>query len=234
MNILTKVINKNRYIKLYCTSKKFRAEVGLYFGTAFNLFYAVFYLSANILYGAIGSGIMGIYYAILFIIRYFLIRNSKNIKEIKNLYVRSNYEWVIYKNCGIFLLMLNLAVSGMLWYRIFTVLDYKYPFIFFIISSCYTLYRFAVTVYKISKKYSHSTVILSAAKRIDFCIVAMSVFEVQINLLSVLKVRKLTSLIINLTSTFIIFLSVIFIAVRMIIDAKNSLNCASLGHSDNK
>lgn len=234
MKILKSFINRNKYIKLYFTNKQFKAEVGLYFGTAFNLFYAVFYLSANVVYGAIGSGITGIYYAVLFIIRYFLIRNSKNVKEIKKLYVRNHYEWVIYKNCGIFLLILNLAIGGMLWYRIFTVRKYKYPLIFFIVSSCYTLYRFAVTVYKISKKYTHSTIILSAAKRIDFCIVAMSVFEVQINLLSVLNVQKITTMIINSLSTFVVFASVIFIAIKMITKAKSALICTSLRCYGNK
>lgn len=217
------IINSNKYIRLYSTNKKFRAEAGLYFGTAFNLLYALFYLTANIICKTVDFGIFGIYYAILFITRFFLLSNAKKIKEIKNSLVKKHYEWVVFKNCGIFLFALNIAISGMLWYRIFTIKNYKYPVIFLIISSGYTLYRFIVTVYKLSKKYTHCSVILSAAKRIDFCVSAMSVFALQTSVLYVFNINKIMAFIVNSISAFTVLSSVVYVALKMILYGEKQL-----------
>lgn len=161
----------------YLSEAELRIRVSLYTGTVINLAYAVFKLVTGILYDSVWLGSVAIYYFVLCIIRFTLIKYDRKINSMKKNHDR--YQWKSYKICGILMLCLNLIISGMVFMMVYQNKGYLYPGFVFYASAVYTLYRLTIAVMKLIRFRKGNNPLLSAATALDFTIALMAMFALQ-------------------------------------------------------
>lgn len=78
-NHLKKAMRRSKYINLYFTDAKFKAEVNLYHSLAINFIYAIIKLVSSAIYNTAWFAIFAVYYVIMAIMRYLLVRHINRV-----------------------------------------------------------------------------------------------------------------------------------------------------------
>lgn len=156
-----KYLHQNIYTEKYLSDAELRARVSLY---------------AGVLYSSVWFGAVAIYYIVLSLIRFLLIKADRVfVKSADDTYCHG---WKSYRLCGILLLLLNTAMSGMAVQVIWCNEGYFYPGFVIYASAAYTFYRLTVAIIRISGR-KISNPILLATKALDLSMALMAMFTLQ-------------------------------------------------------
>lgn len=156
-----KYLHQNIYTEKYLSDAELRARVSLY---------------AGVLYSSVWFGAVAIYYIVLSLIRFLLIKaDCVFVKSADDTYCHG---WKSYRLCGILLLLLNTAMSGMAVQVIWCNEGYFYPGFVIYASAAYTFYRLTVAIIRISGR-KISNPILLATKALDLSMALMAMFTLQ-------------------------------------------------------
>lgn len=173
---IKKYLHQNAYTERYLSDAELRARISLYAGTLINIGYAIFKLAAGIRYSSLWFGAAAVYYMMLSLIRFLLIRADRLcVKPAENRYRRG---WKSYRLCGVLLLLLNIAISGMAFQMIWQNKGYAYPGFIIYASAAYTFYRLTVALAKIFSGKIANPILLSA-KALDLSMALMAMFSLQ-------------------------------------------------------
>ncbi|MGN0520424.1 MAG: hypothetical protein ACI4LB_06750 [Candidatus Fimenecus sp.] len=226
--VLKTRLRQNTHIDAYFTQADLRVRISLYCGTAVNLAYAVFKLGTGILYRSVWLGSVAIYYILLVLIRFLLIRDDRTVR--KHTDTTQISLWKSYRRCGGTLLVLNIVISGMMVQMIAQNQGTAYPEYVIYASAAYTFYRLIAAFVKIRKTRKMQNPILSAAKAVDLCIALMALFSLQTAMLSVFgaDMPQNTQRWLNVVSGAAVCVLVICIAIYMLLRAKKNINSAVL------
>lgn len=168
-------VYKNSFGKRYFTDTVFRVKISLYFSLAINVLYSAFKLSFGIYYSSIWWGATGIYYTLLAILRFVLLRYMRRSNEKKGLF----YEYKRYKLCGILMLVLNISLSGMVVQMVWENKGTVYPgFTIFVVAG-YTFYAVVSSATDIIKYRRQESPILEASKSIRFASAVVSLLSLE-------------------------------------------------------
>ncbi len=171
-----KYLHQNIYTEKYLSDAELRARVSLYAGVLINIGYAIFKFAAGVLYSSVWFGAVAIYYIVLSLIRFLLIKADRVfVKSADDTYCHG---WKSYRLCGILLLLLNTAMSGMAVQVIWCNEGYFYPGFVIYASAAYTFYRLTVAIIRISGR-KISNPILLATKALDLSMALMAMFTLQ-------------------------------------------------------
>lgn len=165
----------NRYSARYLTERELRMRVSLYSGTALNLAFGLFKLVIGILYRSTWFGAVGVYYMVLSLMRYLLLRRDRAAAHDKTL----SPQWKSYQLCGGLLLMLNAAMSGIVVQIIRMNESYYYPGYVIYALAAYTFYRLTMVIVQSIRLRKQTQPLFTAAKRIDLSAALMSIFALQ-------------------------------------------------------
>lgn len=169
-------LHTNKHTSKYLSEADLRARISMQTGTVINISFAVFKLAAGVYYNSPWFIAVGIYYAVLSIIRFILIRRDKKSTKLTDNQLL--HQWKSYRLCGCLLLVLNLTMSGMVFQIIYQNKAFSYPgFIIYAIAA-YTFYRLTVAIIRLIKNKQSNPVLLSA-KALDLSISLMSLFSLQ-------------------------------------------------------
>ncbi len=160
-NIKQKVY-EHPYGNKYMTDIGYKVRISLYISLGINLVYSVFKLASGIFYSSFWWGAIAVYYIILSVIRFLLLR-----------YMRSDnqhilFEWHRYRLCGILLMLLNLSLTGIVFQMVWQNKAYTYPEVIIIASAVYTFYTVTVSIMDIIKYRNYESPVISASKTIRF------------------------------------------------------------------
>lgn len=216
-------ILQNAHADAYFSQADLRARISLYLGTAVNLAYAVFKLGTGILYRSVWLGSVAIYYILLVLIRFLLIRDERSTR--KRVAESRVALWKSYRRCGGILLVLNIVISGMIFQMIAQNQGAAYPGYVIYASAAYTFYRVIATPVKIGKIRKVQNPILSAAKAVDLCIALMALFSLQTAMFSAFgaDTPQNTQRWLNIISGAAVCFLVICIALYMLIRASRKI-----------
>lgn len=167
----------NRYSARYLTERELRMRISLYNSTAFNLAFGLFKLIIGIVYGSGWFGAIGIYYMVLSLMRYLLLRKDRALRSSTAPTLAA--QWQSYRTCGGLLLMLNAAMSGIVFQILRMDRGYMYPGFFIYALAAYTFYRLTMAIIQSIRLRRHTQPLFSAAKRIDLSAALMSIFALQ-------------------------------------------------------
>ena len=169
----------HKYTALYMDSIEFRAKIALYSGLAVNMFYAVFKCATGIIFRSAWLWAIGIYYAVLGVIRVVMLRsvNISGRKEQER--ERLIHEYKSARICGILMFLLNGAMTGMTVQMIWQNRSYEYKGYIIYISALFAFYSFITAIVNVVKFAKIKSPILSAAKTLALAGAFMSMFALQ-------------------------------------------------------
>lgn len=145
-------------VERYLKEDTFRAETALYQGFFINLLYAGIKMFSGILYGSVWFITLAVYYILLAVMRASLLH-----------YVRKNgkdkaSEWQRYRLCGIILLFMNVALTGIVILVVRRNSGFEYPGMLIYIMAMYAFYAIIMAVRNVIKFRRYGSPVLSAAK----------------------------------------------------------------------
>lgn len=173
-----KKFNEHPYGNKYLTDIGYKVRVSLYVSLAVNLAYSVFKLIAGFVYSSFWWGAIAVYYIILSVIRFLILRYMRS----ENQTMRG--EWKRCRLCGILMVLLNLSLSGIVFQIVRLNQSYSYHEIIAIASAAYTFYTVTVSIIDIVKYRKYGSPVISAAKNIRFATALVSVMTLETAMLS--------------------------------------------------
>lgn len=170
----------NKYGNRYMTDVVFKTHVSLYRSLAINLLYVATNLFSGILYSSVWFITLAVYYIILAVMRFLLIRfvsrdgiGKDRFRELR----RSRL-------CGIILMTLNLALSGVVALVIIKKEGFVYGGILIYVMAMYTFYITTAAIINIFKYRKYNSPIMSTAKSINLAAALVSMLALETAMLT--------------------------------------------------
>lgn len=172
-------MNSYKYTSMYLNNREFRARFSLYSGLAVNMFYAVFKCATGAVFRSAWLWAIGIYYVMLSLIRFTLLRNVRITDKKEHNTERKIHEYKSSRMCGIMMFALNIAMTGMTVQMIWRNRGYEYKGYIIYISAMYAFYCLINAIVNVVKFSKINNPILSSAKIISLAGALMSMFALQ-------------------------------------------------------
>ncbi len=152
----------NKYANRYLTDVAFKTQITLYCSLAINLLYVAVNAVSAIVYNTNWFGIFAVYYAIMAVMRFLLVRyvnhnkiGASRIGELK----RSRL-------CAIILMTVNLALTGAVLMMIYYGRGFEYQGILIYVVALYTFYITTTAIIDIVKYRKYNSPVMSISKLI--------------------------------------------------------------------
>lgn len=216
-------MNRYKYTSMYLNDKEFRAKISLYTGLGINCFYALFKCGTGIMFRSAWLWAIGIYYVMLSAIRFMLLRNVRITDKKEHTLERKIHEYRSARLCGIMMLALNMAMSGMTVQMIWQNRGYEYKGYIIYISAMYAFYCFINAVVNVVKFARINNAILSSAKILSLAGALMSMFALQTAMFSAFGGGEKFQRLMNTITGGAVCLIVTGMAVFMIVRSNRNL-----------
>lgn len=164
---------QNKHSKRYLTDTPFRVRVTLNLSLLLNLAYAAYKLAAGIVYASAWFGAVAMYYIVLSIMRYALLRHMR--REEEDLF----QEYLQYRYCGCLLFVLDFALVGVFFQIIHGGKGYSYPGHLIYVVAAYALYTLASSIISLVEYRKLHRPAISAVKIINFSAAMVSTFTLE-------------------------------------------------------
>lgn len=162
----------------YLREDMFRAETGLYQGFFINLLYAGIKMFSGIFYKSIWFVTLAVYYILLAVMRASLLHYVR--KTVKN----KISEWKRYRLCGILLLFMNIALTGIVILVIYQNSGFEYPGMLIYVMAMYAFYATIMAVRNVIKFRRFKSPVMSAAKAINLTAALVSMLSLETAMLT--------------------------------------------------
>lgn len=165
----------------YLEEASFRTETSLYTGFSINLLYAGTKFFSGILYSSVWFVTLAVYYILLAVMRfsllYYVRKTGLGGKGRKS-------EWRRYRLCGIILLFMNAALSGMVILAVYENNGFIYPGLLIYIMAMYAFYAIITAVMNVIKFRKYGSPVLSAAKVVNLTAALVSMLSLETAMLT--------------------------------------------------
>lgn len=216
-------MNINSVFYEYRYNGTFRAKIALYIGTALNLCFSAFYFLMSVRQRSYWLMTLAIYYIVLTFVRMMLSLNYLNITK-KNCRKRLLREFIIYRYCGILMLIMSVSMIGIVYLLIKEGLK-VHGTVATITIAAYTFYCLTVAVINVVKFSKRGSPILAASKNVCLARAIMSLFSLQVTMLIQFDgTDEYTSRFLNISVGFAVCFICLIIALGMIIKSTKNIN----------
>lgn len=164
----------------FMTDPGFKTHVTLYCSLGINLLYAATNMFSGIFYRSVWSVTLSVYYIILAVMRFLLVRfvnrvgiGKDRIRELKS-----------YRICGLILLTLNIVLAGVVILVIRKNQRFEYAGVLIFVMAAYTFYITITAVVNLVKYRKYDSPVMSAAKVISFAAALVSILSLETAMLS--------------------------------------------------
>ena len=211
-----KNIKNNKYARKWLRDTRLRVNVSLFGSLLWNTAYVIFHLCLGLVHSSFWFASLASYYILLALMRFFLVRYTrKNVPGEKML-----TELKKYRNCGRIFLVMNLALSLMVFFMIYWNRTFEHGEIVTIAMAAYTFVSFTMAVISIKKYRKYNSPVFSAAKAISLASACVSVLTLEATMLNTFgngKEDMLMNRIMLAASGTVISAVIIAMAVCMIV-----------------
>lgn len=159
---------------------RFRTELSLYQGLLVNSLYICMKLFSGIYYRSVWFISLSVYYVLLAIMRFLLLRRGKRRTD----HSPMERELRRYRLCGIMLLMMNQALAGIVIFMVHQNKGFEYPGLLIYGMALYSFYSVIIAVINLVKFRKHGSPILSAAKAINLVAAMVSILSLETAMLA--------------------------------------------------
>lgn len=215
--------NENRYIQIWINDPEMRMRITLSGNVLWNGVYAALQLGMGIYHHSSWFYSLAVYYALLAVMRFLLVRYSLRYRIGKEI----RMELLYYRTCGWVLLIINLALSGMMFYMIYENRTMQHCEITTIAMAVYTFTALTLAIANVIRYRKYNSPVMSAAKAVSLAAACVSMLTLENTMLTAFGSMDMTSQIKRLflglsgggVSSFIIVM-----AIYMIIRGNLGLN----------
>ena len=176
----TILLHQNKYIHRYLTDLSLRMHLSLYLSVGLNLVYAIMKLFLGFYYHSVWFGTFGVYYTLLTVMRFLLLRHVNRNAFGKELIL----EWKRYRFCGALLLPMTLALSGVIVLVIEKNEGFQYPGYLIYVMAMYAFYAVISAAIHVVKYRKHQSPIMTAAKVISLSSALVSILSLETAMIS--------------------------------------------------
>ena len=174
------VMDRAPVVRRYFTDVSFRTHVSLYRSLALNVFYAGMKFALGVYYRSVWFGTLAVYYLLLAVTRFALVRYASRSSFGADL--RS--EWKRYRLCGVILLFLNLALTGMVILVVEKNEGFHYAGYLIYIMAVYAFYSITAAIVNVVKYRRYRSPVMSAAKVLHLAAALVSMLALETAMLA--------------------------------------------------
>ncbi|MDE7284769.1 MAG: hypothetical protein K2N85_14480 [Lachnospiraceae bacterium] len=175
---LVKKALDNPLVGRYLKEDMFRAEAALYQGFFINLLYVGIKMFSGIFYRSVWFVTLAVYYILLAVMRASLLHYVRRDRKNKI------SEWKRYRLCGIILLFMNMALTGIIVLVIHQNSGFVYPGILIYAMAMYAFSATSTAVWNVVKFSRYGSPVMSAAKVISLTAALVSMLSLEIAMLT--------------------------------------------------
>lgn len=212
----------------FMTDLPFRTRVSLYGSLAVNLLYVALNVTSGILYRSAWFYTLALYYAILAVMRFLLVRFANRVGIGKNRYKELRRS----RLCGFILLTVNLFLSGAVLMILYQNKGYEYHGYLIYVMAAYTFYITTLAIINLVKYRKLGSPVMTMAKIINMAAALVSMLSLETAMLAEFGKDMLPEnrrLMIMLTGAGV---SVIIVTMSIYSIVKNSVEIKKIMEND--
>ncbi len=172
--------NQNRYAQLWLGDTRLRVNVSLYGSLAWNTLYGIFQLWLGYYHRTFWFYSLGAYYICLAIMRFFLLLHTRKYAPGEKM----RTELVKYRACGWVFLLMNLALTLIIFFMLYWNRTFTHHMITAIAIAAYTFTAFTVAIVNVIKYRKYNSPVFSASKAISFAAACVSMLTLTSTMLT--------------------------------------------------
>ena len=171
---------KNKYANMWRSDPRLRVNVSLYGTLIWNTAYAILQLGLGFWHRTFWFWSLAGYYIALAIMRFFLVRHSSRHKAGE----RMREEYVKYRVCGISFLLMNLALTLIIFFMVYWNRSFNHHEITTITLAVYTFGSLAMAIVNIFRYRKYNSPVYSASKAISLAAACVSMLTLESTMLT--------------------------------------------------
>lgn len=230
LHFLRRAREHHPFLHRLTTDARFRLKLVLHGSLAINTAYALFQLGMGFYYRSRWFYALAVYYVLLTVMRYFLLRDLKSLDAGADL----EGELRRYRFCGVALAAMTPALIVIVAFILWQNRGFSYHSITTIAMAAYTFGAFTVATVNIIKYRKHHSPLLSAAKAVSMTTASVSMLSLETAMLSAFGEESdaLFRTLITGLSGLAVCLFVLGMAIFMILRAGQELKKLQQGAQD--
>lgn len=172
--------NKNKYAQRWFSDTQLRISVSLYGTLVWNTAYALFQLWLGIFHRSFWFCSLACYYITLAVMRFFLARYTSKHKPCEQMQA----ELLRYRACGVALLIMNLALTAIIFFMVYWNRTFNHHEITTIAMAAYTFTSLTRAITNIIKYRKLGSPVYSASKAVGLASACVSVLTLESTMLT--------------------------------------------------
>ena len=180
ISAVKKFKNENKYAKRWLEDPRTRVNVSLYGTLVWNTAYGVFQLGLGFYHSSFWFFSLSAYYISLAVMRFFLVRHTRRYSPGE----RMREELIKYRVCGIIFLVMNLALSLMIFFMVYWDRTFKHHEITTIAMAAYTFVTLTTAIINVVKYKKYNSPVYSAARAISLAAACVSMITLETTMLT--------------------------------------------------
>lgn len=214
-------LRRHALVDRYVSDYAYRTHLMLRVGLLLNLAYAVFKLCTGVVYSSYWLIALGVYYALLAMIRFLLLRRRG---EPGDCTAELAAQYRAYRLTGVLLLALGVVMSAIIFQVVRDNQTYSYPGTIIYAFGAYAFYRIIMAAVNLIRRRGRDDPLFAAARCLNLATAIVSVFSLQTALLSAFGTEKPAfRLIANAASGTAVCAAILLMAVMMVRTGSRSL-----------
>jgi hypothetical protein len=177
---LDTVMDRVPIVRRYFTDIPFQVQVTLYRSLALNVLYAVMKFAFSVYYRSVWFGTLAVYYLLLALTRFALIHYANRNAFGTNMVS----EWKRYRLCGMILLLMNLALTGVVIMVTEDNEGFYYPGYLIYVMAMYAFYSIAAAIVNMVKYRKYRSPVMSASKALHLAAAMVSMLALETAMLA--------------------------------------------------
>lgn len=173
-------LHRNQYTHRYLTDVSFKTHISLYLSLGLNLLFAAMKLFFGAYYGSVWYGTLAVYYILLAVMRFLLLRHVNRNAIGKDLILELRQ----YRLCGMILMLMNIVLSGVVVLVLMDNEGFYYAGYLIYVVAMYAFYNIITAVRDIIRYRRYQSPVLSAAKAIKLAAALVSMLSLETAMLA--------------------------------------------------
>lgn len=172
---LRSLLHRNAYMHRYLTDIPFQTHVSLYLSLGLNLIFAAMKMFYGVRYRSVWFGTLAVYYVTLAVMRFLLLRHVRRNAIGKELILELRQ----YRLCGMILLLMNTALSGVVLLVVVKNESFTYAGYLIYVVAMYAFYNMISAVQDVVKYRKFNSPVMSASKAIKLATALVSMLSLE-------------------------------------------------------
>ena len=180
INFFTTFKNENKYVRRWQYDARLRINVSLYGALVWNALYGIFQLWLGFYHHTFWFCSLGAYYICLGVMRFFLARHTTRYAPGE----RMQTELKKYRACGIVFLVMNLALTLIIFFMVYFGRTFEHHMIVAIAMAAYTFTALTAAIINVIKYRKYNSPVYSASKVISLAAAIVSMLTLESTMLT--------------------------------------------------